>query len=331
MIKKILASRWFVPVITIVLISAFGLFFWLGYSVDLYVDSLSKEQPTELHERGYRFISPLLECQSSASNNREISQLREGLNETVNSAIDNKVVSHVSIYFRDLNNGPWIGVNQNEKFSPASLMKVPIMISYLKLAELNHNLLNSKLKVTMSPVDAMSQNILPSEVIISGQEYTVEELIRRMIRYSDNLAANTLLQYGDLNLLDKTYEDLGVSVPEESEENFLSVRDYASFFRILYNSSYLNREMSELALQILSTAEYSEGIVAGVPSYITVAHKFGERRIESSLQLHDCGIVYRSDSPYLLCIMTRGNDFDKMKNVISDLSKQVFSFYKLNK
>lgn len=308
-----------------------GLSFWLGYLNGYAADAELNGQASERHEKGYRFISPLLECQAPASFSSQLSRLGDDLEKTVKTAINSDLVSHVSVYLRDLNNGPWVGINQNEKFSPASLMKVPIMISYLKAAELNPDLLKKKITVTMDQDDTLSQNIRPAEMVVTGEEYSVEELIRRMIRYSDNLAANTLLQHADIGLLDKTYYDLGVNVPNSGDENFLTVREYASFFRILYNSSYLSRQMSELALQILSTTEYSDGIVSGVPSYITVAHKFGERRYEDTLQLHDCGIVYRSDSPYLLCIMTRGDDFQKMKSVIHNLSEQAFQVYQVRK
>ena len=35
--------------------------------------------------------------------------------------------------------------------------------------------------------------------------------------------------------------------------------------------------------------------------------------------MHDCGIVYIPNSPYLLCIMTKGNSNDKLLKVISDM------------
>lgn len=307
-----------------------GSFFWLGYVRGLAVETRLKNQGTELHEEGYRFISPLLECQTQSSHNNNFLELKTALDSIIDQFINKGYISQASVYLRDLNNGPWIGINEGEKFSPASLMKVPIMISYFKWAEYDPDILNKKVVVVLDADDTISQNIIPSETVITGEEYTIGDLISRMIRYSDNLAANTLLQHADTDLLDKTYQDLGIKIPFDGGENFLTVHDYAGFFRILYNSSYLSRDMSELALQILSTTEYNDGIVSGVPSYITVAHKFGERRIGDVLQLHDCGIIYRSNSPYLLCIMTRGDEFSEMKSVINDLSEKAFQTYGIN-
>ena len=278
---------------------------------------------------GYRFINPLLECEMPLSYSNSMSDLENGLSRKVDELIRQKKVSHVSIYFRDLNNGPWIGIHENERFSPASLMKVPILISYYKWAEEDEGLLERKLKVTMSREETISQNIIAPRQVETGREYTVDELLEYAILYSDNLAANTLLQNIDMRRLDQTYIDLGVAVPDvNNPENFITVREYASFFRMLFNSSYLSREMSERALELLSRVSFDKGLVAGVPPYITVAHKFGERRLPDSLQLHDCGIVYRSKSPYLLCVMTRGDDFLEMEAAIQELSALSFSSFK---
>ena len=52
---------------------------------------------------------------------------------------------HMGVYVRNLNNGPWFGINENEAYSPASLMKVPVLMTYLRWAEIEPNLLNKKL------------------------------------------------------------------------------------------------------------------------------------------------------------------------------------------
>jgi beta-lactamase class A len=122
-------------------------------------------------------------------------------------------------------------------------------------------------------------------------------------------------------------EEIGVSFKgAEKSEDFISVKMYSSFFRLLYNSTYLNREMSEKGLEILSTTHFASGIPAGLPKGMMVAHKFGERGLANSQlkQLHDCGIVYFSKSPYLLCVMTRGDDFKKLSDIIKDVSSIVY-------
>ena len=102
----------------------------------------------------------------------------------------------------------------------------------------------------------------------------------------------------------------------------MNVKEYSSFFRVLYNSSYINKESSEFALELLAESKFTEGIKSGVPKNIVVSHKFGEQINKNSLlQLHDCGIVYAPKKPYILCVMTRGNNFDELADIIKNISK----------
>ena len=149
-----------------------------------------------------------------------------------------------------------------------------------------------------------------------------------MIIHSDNEALAILYKEIDEEYLRSAFGDLGIEMPNLTDANsMMSVKDYASFFRILYNSSYLSRSMSEKALEILSKVEYKDGIISGVPKNMKVAHKFGERQVkvgtETVNQLHDCGIVYYEKYPYLLCVMTRGNDVKKLSQSIGEISKVV--------
>ena len=166
-------------------------------------------------------------------------------------------------------------------------------------------------------------------VSIPNQKYTVDELIRRMIVYSDNMAYNLLNDNVNGSVVMSVYNDLGVDISSAQANpngNIISVTGYSSFFRILYNSSYLNRDMSEKALKYLSQSVFTQGLVAGVPNDIVVSHKFGERQYldTGEKQLHDCGIIYDPDTPYLLCVMTRGNNFSNLISTIKNISNMVY-------
>ena len=107
----------------------------------------------------------------------------------------------------------------------------------------------------------------------------------------------------------------------------LSAENYASFFRVLFNASYLSRSLSEKALSLLAQSDFKDGLVAGVPPGIKVAHKFGFRitGINGEIkQLHDCGIIYYPRHPYLLCIMTSGKSYEYLDDAIKELSRVVY-------
>ena len=234
----------------------------------------------------------------------------------------------MSIYFRDLNNGPWFGIREDDSFTPGSLLKVPLMIAYLKELRSNPQLFEK----TLIFEDSMDANTLEyftsSQSIQRGKAYPVSELVARTIVYSDNNAATLLLRELDREKLLQTYEELGIIIPGyRTIEESMPLKRYATLFRMLYNASYLDRDFSEKALELLSKTEFKRGIVASVPTEIPVAHKFGERSLAGQNgphQLHDCGIVYYPGHPYLLCIMTQGEDLDTLAGVIEDAAKLVY-------
>lgn len=279
----------------------------------------------EIRQGGYTFINPLLECEvNSQLFSKELKNFKYKIESFVDSKIRDGQATNISVYFRDLNNGPVFAINGREGFSPASLLKIPVMISWLKKAESDPQILKKMIKYG-SAIYAIAQDFKPEKNIKEGESYTVGELIYRMIVYSDNQAKNLLLMNIDEESLDKTYRDLSIAIPDiRKPEDFMDVTTYASFFRILYNASYLNKEMSELALSMLSENDFDNGLRAGVPESVQLANKFGERTIDKTRQLHDCGIFYYKDRPYLLCVMTRGKDFDELCGIISEISRLVY-------
>jgi len=280
----------------------------------------------------YKYINPLLECESNIGGDFIPDSLKNEINSYIDSKKQDNTITEASIYFRDLNNGPWLGINEKELFTPASLVKVPMMMLYFKKAETDHEILNTKLKVTDKSFEMYKDQITEPKVKLeNNKEYTIQELIEHMIYYSDNVAytllKNNLKEYE----LTKLFLDFGIDINsriKDPNENILSVREYASFFRILYNSSYLDREYSEKALELLTNTEYDKGLIAGVEKGTKVAHKFGERMLLDQRQLHDCGIVYKGNSPYLLCVMTRGTDLDKLADIIREITTMVDKYRK---
>lgn len=270
----------------------------------------------------FPLISPLLECTTNES--KELSSFDNEINAVADRLMSNGTITDISYYFRDLNNGLWVGINEDKKFAPASLMKMPLMISYLKESETNTSVLDEEYIFTKEDDNYLKQNIAPEEIMELGKSYTVADLIVRMIEYSDNSALRMLLKNGG-DFQYRVFDDLSIDLPTSGEsEEFMSVLDYSRFFRILYNASYLNQENSNYALDVLSQAQYKDGLIAGVPGNVLVSHKFGERIVEGTKQLHDCGIVYESNNPYIICIMTRGSDLEKLSQSIAELSKVTY-------
>lgn len=286
---------------------------------------ISSNSSNGVRQSGYTFISPLLECDvADGQTTKPLRSLQNDLEEYSDSVIASSSVDHISIYLRDLNNGPWIGVYEEEVFTPASLLKVPVMMTYFRAAESDPDLLDEEL--TYQPETPPSE----TATLKSGESYSIDQLIKYMIRDSDNDAFSLLVSHIDNDLVNKTLVDLGLTVPDASTpENYITVRSYASLFRVLYNASYLSRDMSERALELLSSTSYNDGLRAGIGDGVIVASKFGIRGNQNNAdrQLHDCGIVYYPNHPYLICVMTRGSEIGELATTIANISKRIFDFH----
>ncbi|PKN02741.1 hypothetical protein CVU76_01755 [Candidatus Dojkabacteria bacterium HGW-Dojkabacteria-1] len=312
----------------------FILGFTLGILYKVFFPSEENFAYKQTREGGYEFINPLIDFETTDS--AKIGELVK-LEKDLQSYIDEKIgnyrisnISHISIYYKDLNSGAWIGINEDETFSPASLLKLPIMIATYKLAESQKDLLEKSIVFTREETGA-TQNFLPENHLEEGKTYTLDRLVEQLIIYSDNDALYPIEQLTTYENLAKIYTDLGLRNPYEPEnENTMTVKDYASFFRILYNASYLNKEMSEKALKVLSQTEYDDGLSAGIPENVKISNKFGEREYKDALiyerkQLHDCGIIYHPTKPYLLCVMTKGSNFESLQEILKEISSSIYT------
>ena len=281
---------------------------------------------SERREGGHRYVNPLLECDAGpALLGDELTPFRSRVEGFLRDELRYPGVEGVSVYFRELNDGLWFSLGEAERYTPASLRKVPMMIAVLKQAERTPGLLQAKLPFLLANDHNAEQTFKPSVTLVRGQEYTVAELVRRMIVYSDNNAFMLLSATVNRAELERTYEKLDLRAPGSGAAPEVSAETYASFFRVLYNASYLPRELSEWALSLLAESEFHDGIVRGLPPGVPVAHKFGESRDDATgeVQLHDCGVVYLPDRPYLLCVMTRGTSFEYLDDAIAAVSRIV--------
>lgn len=305
----------------------------IGFSLYPKVKQSDKNQVNDvsnsIRQTGqYKYINPLLDCEHDLSmGSYNVSSIESVTSGLIKKLQEEKKAQSIAVYYRDLNNGPWFGINEEENFAPASLLKVSVLIAYLKKVENNANMLSNTLTYPKDKLEIPepAQGLPPLQ---PETEYSLESLLERMIVYSDNQAYTLLVNSIEGIELDKVHRDLGLTTPDNAyTENIISAKSYASLFRVLYNSSYLSRTMSEYALSLMSRANYSNGISSGLPQGIQISHKFGLRgnlKESSEIQLHDCGIIYYPSKPYLLCVMTKGPDYEKLSESIAEISKNIY-------
>jgi beta-lactamase class A len=211
-------------------------------------------------------------------------------------------------------------------------------MAYYAMAESTSSILDEENAYPASAPDLNTQQeIPPTDAITPGQDYTNEELIEYMIKYSDNDAAEvltTLTTPAELQGVQDVYSDLQIPLDNTvtaSSSDIMTPAQYAILFKTLYNATYLSRDYSEEALALMTQTTFTQGIVAGVPSSTVVSHKYGLASYTSGgvpyqWELHDCGIVYAPGHPYLLCVMTKGaTSIAAQEKAIADISGAVYS------
>lgn len=310
------------------------------YPIYIKDDNNQKFYPLRLSdlntEDNYRLIDPLLGIKRVDDYiNPEFKDLDKKISAIIEKYKDENKIQTASVSFREAKKSSGFIINDKEEYSPASLMKVPTMMAYFKMAENDKNILKTKLIDTDKIDYNKSETFPPKKKIEKFKYYSIDEIIESSIEHSDNNAAQLLVKNlndtNKENALIDLFEDLGLTEIDLGDD-FITIQGYSLFFRVLYNSTYLNREMSEKALEILSKTDYDFGIKSVVPNNITVAEKFGEFTLKNEggsikiRELHNCGFVYHPQHTYLLCIMTKGNDFNNLKELIKEISSTTYQF-----
>lgn len=298
-------------------------------------EELSEVRTLRSKSTQFQFINPLIGLDDSEKKEiQELKDLKNEISDFIASYTQEGKIEALSVYFRDPLTGHWLGINEDASFLPGSLIKVPVMTAYFKKAEKNQEILSQKIYYGGNSSD---QPLVPHPLVSSlarNKSYTVEELIAAMIQDSDNEALGLLLDNIDPEYLHEVFGDLGVTFPGTYTYT-ITPRSYSLFFRVLFNSTYLNRDYSEKALKLLTETTFDDGIVAGTGNNIVIAHKYGERGEYEDIrvvgvELSDCGIVYYPSHPYFLCIVAKGTNTDDLKFVIQKISSLVIQDIRQN-
>ena len=264
---------------------------------------------------------------------QKLAPLRDAI-ARVASAQPKGTFTRYAYYFRDLTDSSWTGINETDQYDPGSMLKVVVALAVYKQEEITHGFLASRLTYTQ---DLANMNaafpFAPSIALKVGQSYPVPFLLKEMLSDSDNAAKDLLLASLDQVVIDGVYTDLSIKKPDSgnSAGYMISPFEYSRFLRVLYYSLYdLSWKDANALLELLNGATFTQGIVAGVPSGVSVAHKYGEHvngtgKEISSVELSDCGIVYHPERPYLICVMTEGKDPDMLARFIAQVSRATYT------
>lgn len=218
-------------------------------------------------------------------------------------------------YVVDLEGGYSYGINQNEIFQAASLIKLPIMAGMFLQSE------NGELDLDKQHILKDSEKVGGSGSLYYEPEGTAISylgLLEMMGQVSDNTAFKISVdKLGEENIAG-LITNLGM-IDTSYETNKTTPFDIGQFFKKLWEGRLLTKQHTDLFLEYLTDTAYEDHLAAGIPEDIRVAHKYG-REVHV---VNDGGIVY-ADNPFVLVIMSKGVVESEADEAFPELAKLLF-------
>ena len=167
--------------------------------------------------------------------------------------------------------------NYSQSYTAASTAKLVAVFDYIHQVELGKA--------------SLSQNI---------QGQSAQDIIMRMIVYSDNDAWTKLNTYLHMPQEQKYVSSLGVLATIQTDNVRFSTPQMAKLLQLLYQGKLMNTAHQALVYEYMSHTTVKNLIQAALPADATVYHKYGQ--VEGVL--HDAAIVQYQGHDFVLVVYT---------------------------
>lgn len=221
------------------------------------------------------------------------------------------------VYVYQLGTDHQYGLNQEQVFPAASLMKLPVMITAYQQQEAGKLDLKTEYQLQQKDIRG-GAGILQNKAL--GSSYSYRQLAEYMAQYSDNTANQVLTQILGVEKIQQTIDSIGMS--NTSFKDYTTTpQDMGLLFRKLYQTEALDQESSQEILEFLTQTAFEERIPAGIPEGTRVAHKIGTEIGVYS----DVGIVF-AKPPFILVILTEAIRESEAKEVLPQITTTIWEF-----
>jgi beta-lactamase class A len=236
------------------------------------------------------------------------------------------------VYVQDIEGGYGYGVNPDETFFGASVMKIPLIVAVFRKIDEGEVSLNDSFP-TESGDWAGGAGWLQWEE--AGKSHTVEDYMWMMMTQSDNVASNALLRLvGGPAYVNEVAESLGApntflyqkitseraAVP--ALDNRTAPRDMATILDKVYTGEALSSDSSQKMVEIMYQNELQSSLKDGLPKDVEAAKKGGWL-----YKVYDeAGIVWHEDRPYVIAIFSKhgSEDVEVGKALLKGISSGIY-------
>ena len=243
--------------------------------------------------------------------------------------IISQVEGKVCVNFYDLNKNNGFSINGDKKVLSASMIKLLILTELMKKI--------SEDKFSLSDTIMMANFMKTGgdgvlKELNAGHHFTLKELATLMIIVSDNQATNILIDFLGMENINLLGKELGLKesflgrkmmdteARKNGYDNYTSADNISLLLKLIYQEKLVNKEASQLMLDILLKQQQGERLQRYLPTDIKIAHKCGDL---DNLE-NDGGIIWFEDKVYILVVLTSRMSNLQCKQTIGKISKFVY-------
>lgn len=231
-------------------------------------------------------------------------------------------------FYKNLETGETIAWNENEKFIPASVIKLPVLMAIFNLAESRAADLTEYIKIKQ-------EEKMPSCGALNSftgePEVDIRTLCNLMITISDNTATNVLISHFGTEKLNEVFTDIGLAdtrvnrklfdmeASKKGIQNSATPKEMAYLLEELHFNRFVNEKVSEDIKEILHRQQINHKIKEMLPPGTRAAHKTGEDDYISN----DVGIIY-AKQPFIFSFFSNDTKVSDVNNFMRNTALQLF-------
>ena len=233
---------------------------------------------------------------------------------------------------KNLRTGETLSHRETLTVPSASLIKVPVMIEIMRQVKSGELALDRRF--TVEPEDIVPYSVL--EFLDSGNRYTLLDLLKLTTVYSDNTAANLLIDLAGMDRVNAGMRALGLTettlnrkmmdfaARKTGLENMTTAGEMAQIMLRLYAGELLGREYDEQILAIMKGQADECMMRVDLPDDLPIARKSGELECLN----HEMAVVYTDHGDYLYVFFVWGTATNNdSREILQRTSKTVFDCF----
>jgi beta-lactamase class A len=300
---------------------AIGLFLTILLSLFFYL-------PTEIKRWWERFNQPkVITVERPMGDEKDVAEIvgfeveikrREDVVGAVEQLLEGQVGDY-GIYVERMESDEGFGIKENQVFTAASIIKLPILVAYYQAVDRGE--LDPETVYVLQEKDRFEYGTGSLQNQAAGTEYSYREIAHLVANQSDNMGAELLLKFlGGTAKVELSFKAWGLT-QTSVKENETTAKETVTLFKKLYRGELLSDSSKTELFNNLTNTVMEERLPAGVPTGIKVVHKFGS---EAGV-INDCGIVY-SQKPYGVCVLSDKVNEGEAEGVLPKISRVVWEW-----